>query len=98
MGINIFAKKGDELKENHADDYFGFDEVQLLQQSERRVEYMQKSESKMVMFNGVLEKKIAMVDENVARIEGFIDEMERQRERKMIKMYEEEDEASNAEA
>jgi hypothetical protein len=61
---------------------------------------MRKSDSKMVMFNGVLEKKIAMVDENVARIEGFIDEMERQRERKRIKMYEEEEEdaASNAEA
>jgi hypothetical protein len=97
LGINIFVK-GDELKENHVEDYFGFDEMHLLQQSEKRLEYIRKSQGKMAMFNGVLEKKIAMVDENLARIDEFVAEIDRRRERKMIKMHDEEDEASNAEA
>jgi hypothetical protein len=52
----------------------------------------------MAMFNGVLEKKIAMVDENLARIDEFVAEIDRRKELEMIKIHEEEDEASNAEA
>lgn len=75
LGINIFAKEeigpvvtGERL----SDDYFSFDQEQLVEQSERRLEYMIKSEGKMAKFNSLLEKKINLVEKNITQTERFV--------------------------
>ncbi len=81
LGINIFAKKQTNFREGGEqlqEDYFTYDQDRLVQQSERRLEYVRKSEGKMAKFNDLLEKKIQLVQQNITQTERFITEMEKQ--------------------
>jgi hypothetical protein len=75
---------GERLQE----DYFTYDQDQLVHHSEKRLEYVCKSKDKMVKFNGLLEKKIELVQENITKTEGFITEMEKKLKKKQQKIYE----------